>query len=224
MAVTGNMERCACGYAQATASAIKTAETKRKASETSVSEYYKKIYPDDYVSELTGTPDSGKGGEKVEYGHVDINKSVGDVGVKASRVTAREVLAFGEEQKDVPQAGDCEVKDSKPAPKSEKPNGSVNEAGDAKIQSGDSANSVGGPNDIPKGEKPNGKANEAGDVKVPDLGVPKGARRMLSREQIAALCPECAEEMKRSGIKSVSADFIAKTIAARAAEARGGKK
>jgi hypothetical protein len=224
MAVKGNMERCACGYAQATQTARKTAAEKKKASETSVSEYYKKIYPDDYVSELTGTPDSGKGGEKVEYGHVSIDKPVGEVGVKASRVTAREVLGFGEEQTDVPQAGDCEVKDSKPTPKSEKPNGSANEAGDCKVQSGDSANSVGGPGDIPKGEKPNGSAGEAGDVKTPDLGVPKGARTMLTRAQIAAICPECAEQMKKDGIKAVSAEFIAKTIAARAAEARTARK
>lgn len=218
----GNMERCACGYAQATAAAKKTAEAVKKASETSVEEYYKKIYPDDYVSELAGSPDSGKAGEKVEYGHVSIDKPVGDVGVKATRVTAREVIAFGEEQKDVPQAGDCEVPDKKPTPPEEKPNGSVNEAGEAKMMGGESANSVGGPNDIPKGEKPNGPVNEAGEVKVPDLGVPKGAKRMLSREQIAVLCPECAEEMKRSGIKAVSAEFIAKQIAARAKQ--GGSK
>jgi hypothetical protein len=225
MAVKGNMERCACGYAQATAAARKTAETKRRASETSVSEYYKKIYPDDYVTEMTGKPDSGKAGEKIEYGHVSPDKPVGDVGVHAARVTAREVLAFGEEQEGVPTAGECEVKDSKPAPKSEQPNGSAGEAGDAKMQGGESANSVGGPSDIPKGEKPNAAAGEAGDVKVPDLGVPKGAKGFISREVVAKFCPECADEMKRAGIKAISASFIAKTIAAKAKQAKtAGKK
>ena len=264
--VKGNMERCACGYGQATAASVKQAETTRKASETSVAEYYKKIFPDDYVSELTGDPDSGKAGEKVEYGTLDAEKPVGSnvpggsSVTKAHRVTVREIRGFGEEQKDVPQAGDCEVPDKDPTPPKEKPNGAVNEAGDAKMMSGDSANSVGGPGDIPAGEKPNGKANEAGDVKVPDLGVPKGATRrglskkaggacqkcgtglnqagqcptcnssaeqaqaqaskMIPREVIARWCPECAEEMKRAGVKSVSAAFIAKKIAERAAEAR----
>lgn len=220
MQVKGNMERCVCGYAQATHAAKTASDTKKKASETSVEEYYKKIYPDDYVSELTGDPDSGKAGEKVEYGTVPCDKPVGDVGVKASRVSVRDVVAFGEEQSDVPEAGKCEVPDKKPTPKSEAPNGAVNEAGDAHMMGGDSANSVGGPNDIPKGEKPNGKVNEAGDVKVPDLGVPKGAKKMLTREQVAAFCPECADEMKKSGIKAVSTEFIAKQIAARAKQLR----
>jgi hypothetical protein len=220
MQTKGNMERCACGYAQATHAAKTASETKKKASETSVAEYYKKIYPDDYVSELTGSPDSGKGGEKIEYGTVPCDKAVGDVGVKASRVSVRDILAFGEEQTDVPEAGKCEVPDKKPIPKSEKPNGAVNEAGDCHDMGGDSANSVGGPNDIPKGEKPNGPVNEAGEVKTPDLGVPKGAKKMLTRAQVAAFCPECAEEMKKSGIKAVSTEFIAKTIANRAKQLR----
>jgi hypothetical protein len=224
MAVKGNMERCACGYAQATAGARKTAETPKRASETSVGEYYKKIFPDDYVSELTGKPDSGKAGESVEYGTVPLDKPVGDVGVKASRVSARDILAFGEEQEGVPQAGDCEVKDGKPAPKSEQPNGSANEAGECKNQGGDSANSVGGPGDIPKGEKPNGAAGEAGDVKTPDLGVPKGAKGFISREMVAKFCPECADEMKRAGIKAISASFIAKTIADKAKQAKTADK
>jgi hypothetical protein len=229
MAVKGNMERCACGYAQATHATRKTAAQKRKASETSVADYYKKIYPDDYVSELTGKPDSGKAGEKVEYGNLDADKPVGDVSpggssVNARRVTARDILAFGEEQEGIPQACVCEVKDGKPAPKSEQPNGSVNEAGDCKNQGGDSANSVGGPGDIPKGEKPNGAAGEAGDVKTPDLGVPKGAKGFISREMVAKFCPECADEMKRAGIKAISASFIAKTIADKAKQAKTADK
>jgi hypothetical protein len=218
MAVKGNMERCACGFAQATAASIKTAEQKRKASETSVGEYYRKIFPDDYVSELTGKPDSGKAGEKIEYGNLDVNKSVA-----SRRVSARDILAFGEEQEGIPQAGDCEVKDGKPAPKSEEPNGSVNDAGDCKMQGGESANSVGGPGDIPGSEKPNGSAGESGDVKTPDLGVPKGAQGMITREVVARFCPECADEMKKAGIKAVRASFIAKSIADRAKQARGGK-
>lgn len=256
MARRGNMERCACGYAQATAAAQKTANQKRKASETSVTEYYKKIFPDDYVNELTGKPDSGDGGEKVEYGHVDINKPVGDVGVKAHRVSARQVLAED-------GAGDCEVPDKDPTPPDQKPNGSANEAGDAKMMGGESANSVGGPEDMPKGEKPNGSANEAGEVKTPDLGVPSKAatrkravgsvcakcgtaldqsgqcptcngsaeqaqaqasRKMLSREQVAALCPSCADEMKRQGVKAISAEWLAKSIAGRAQELRTARK
>lgn len=217
MSAKGNMERCACGYAQATAQAKTASSTPKKASETSVAEYYKKIYPDDYVSELTGTPDSGCGGDKVEYGNVSIDKPVGDVGVKASmRVRAS----------DIETAGDCEVPDAHPEPKSEKPNGKADEAGNAKVQSGDSANSVGGPNDIPKGEKPNGSANEAGDVKVPDLGVPSKAatrRRAMTACQKCgsnldanAQCPTCnsgAEAAQDSGAtasKFISREVIAK--------------
>lgn len=247
----GNMERCACGYAQASPTARvanETAAQPRRASETSVAEYYKKIFPDDYVSELTGEPDAGQGGEKVEYGHVNLNKPTGDVGVKAHRVSVRRFVAEGAED----SAGECEVPDKDPTPPEAKPNGKAKETGDCKEMGGDSANSVGGPSDIPAGEKPNGKANEAGEVKTPDLGVPKGAHRrtaggmcqkcgtaldqagacptcnsgaeqnqaqasrMLTREQVAAFCPECAVEMKRLGVKAISARWIASKIAERA--------
>ena len=267
MSVKGNMERCACGYACATAAAVKSVGRKKLASETSVKEYYSKIYPDDYVSELSGKPDSGKAGEKVEYGTVPLEKPVGDVGVgvKASRVTARDILGFGEEQGDVPPAGKTEVPDKKPTPPDEGPNKAVNEAGDAKMMGEESANSVGGPNDIPKGEKPNGPVNEAGEVKVPDLGVPSGkkgktvrgitcpkdgsvlnamgqcptcsaageqqddagtaqANQLISREVVAKFCPECAEEMKKAGIKAVRASFIAKAITDRAKQIRTASK
>jgi len=237
---SGNMERCACGYAQATASATKVAEKKR-ASDTSVAEYYKKIYPDDYVSELTGKPDSSK---VTEYGHVPIDKPVGDVGMKTS------LRVRGEDE-----AGKCEVKDSDPTPPEESPCGSANEAGECKDMGGESANSVGGPGDIPGSEKPNGKAQEAGQVEVADAGLPSAAkssrrrvavgaacakcgssldqsgqcptcgatstpqvqgRRMLTREQIAIICPSCAQEMQRLGVKAISANWLASQIAGRA--------
>lgn len=188
----GNMEKCACGFAQATATK-KMAEDEHKASETSVAEYYKKIFPDDYVGELTGTPDSGSGGDKVEYGNVDVNKSVGDVGVKASRVTVRQMLAAEHEE-----SGKCEVPDSDPTPPEEQPNGKANEAGDAKVMSGDSADSVGGPGDIPASEKPNGAADEAGQVDVPKANLPSAAKS--GRRKVAGgVCMKCGSQTDDAG-------------------------
>jgi hypothetical protein len=73
-----DMDYCvACGYADvpvakpphAPQASSKDGQTKTAAEvEKSVLEYYKKIYPDDYAKELTGTPKSPPVGTQVSYG------------------------------------------------------------------------------------------------------------------------------------------------------------
>ena len=160
----GNMERCACGYAQAS----EMTAVKKTAKEMSVEEYYRKIFPDDYASELAAdksvTPPAG---EKVEYKNKPVDSKV------SKRVTAREILAAEE-------AGKCEVPDAHPE------NGVSSGSGDTstpdpKWQKGDSANSVSGPEKVKEhgaGDKP----KEAGDVDTPDV---KSANRVTAREILA---------------------------------------
>lgn len=166
----GNMERCACGYAQAAELTAKTAD-KKTAKDTSVAEYYRKIFPDDYASELASdkcvTPPAG---EKVEYKSKPVDSKV------SKRVTAREILA-GEE------AGKCEVPDADPASGLSAGSGDTSTP-DPKWQKGDSANSVSGPEKV-KDHGAGDKPKEAGDVDVPDLGLPKGATRVTAREVLA---------------------------------------
>ena len=50
------------------------------------------------------------------------------------------------------------------------------------------------------------------------------ANQLISREVVAKFCPECAEEMKKAGIKAVRASFIAKAITDRAKQIRTASK
>lgn len=248
MQVTGNMERCACGYAQAST----LAKAGKAAKDTSVGEYYRKIFPDDYAKQLSAegevTPPAGK---KVEYGSKPVDSKVG------GRVYLRNIVAEGDYK-------DCEVPDSHPESGASAGSGAT-DTPDPKWQSGDSANSVSGPEKADShgvGSSP----KESGDVETPDVksarrrkavsaesesldlsdgansvsgpekakshgagtaepssvSAPdlKNANRLIPRSTIAKFCPECAVEMERRGIKAVKASFIAKQIAERA-EARG---
>jgi len=78
-----NMLRCVCGYATAapqrreTVLATDTRPLREKlASETlpGVAEYYKKLYPQEYVNELLGTPSSLKRKKVYDYGMVTKNR------------------------------------------------------------------------------------------------------------------------------------------------------
>ena len=225
MQVSGNMERCPCGYAQATKRSAKSAK------DTSIMEYYRKLYPDDYAKQLWAdskvTPPAGK---PVEYGCKPV-----------------ELVAA--------KAGECHVPDAHPESGVSAGSGAEKNP-EPKWQKGDSANSVSGPekakshgpglkspldikvpdvrhaassthedldlslgaNSVSGPER--AKSHGAGltnprDVEVPDL---KNADRLIPREVIARFCPECAQEMARRGIKAVKASFIAKQIAARAEE------
>ena len=185
MQVRGNMERCAgCGYATASEEGketlSRTASATKKASETSIlaylikeatedeAAYYKKIFPDEYANELTGKPDSGKPGEKVEY-----SSKPADGKVSARRRHAEH------------EAGQCEVPDAHPEQGASAGSGAT-ELPDPKWQSGDSANSISGPEKVKEhGGHVGGEPGEAGDVSEPDLGVPsKAARRVRADGRI----------------------------------------
>lgn len=130
---------------------------KKSAADTSILEYYKKLYPFEYVSQLTESDTKvTRPKEKVTY-------------------EPKPATAFP----DLPK---------KKAPEVKYP--------DPKV-----------PSVSLKPLPPNG----------PDPAKKKATRsRMLTREQIAKICPECAEEMRKNKIKAVSAEYIARQIAKRA--------
>lgn len=81
-----SMNRCAsCGYAEAVQKPD-TVVNQKTAADTSLLEYYKQIFPDDYAKELTAdtAPKTPAAGKKVEYGTVK---------GASLRVTGSEVLA-----------------------------------------------------------------------------------------------------------------------------------
>lgn len=259
---SGAMEKCSCGYAQANGweRATKKVAEEKKPSETSVKDYWKKLFPDAYANELTGTPHTGPAGTPVKY---EIKPSGTLPGAKKSKtvISVRDILAA-----EHCESGVCEVPDADPTPGEDGVN--ATETPDPRWQSGDSANSVSGPErakshggpakqesgdvqapdlGVPRGarrKKADGRLDlnehgansvdgpvppkpaaqsaktESGSVNAPDLGVPKGASKdndpWISREAIAQLCPPCAEEMTKRGIKRVRASFIARQIAVNA--------
>jgi hypothetical protein len=208
MQVSGSMARCACGYGCASAATLapvtKVAESP---STTSLKSYYDKIFPTDYVSDLMATsPITPKGGKPVSYGKVPIDKKVSALGARDLRRKAEH------------PAGQVTVED--PHPESGISSGSgATETPDPKKQSTPSANSVSGlevKDSIGTGLK------DPDAEQAPDLGVPHGASRdgWITREAMATLCPECAVEMAKLGIKRVKASAIAKQLSA-AAKAAG---
>lgn len=84
---SGSMERCAgCGYAQASATTEKPV-MRKSAKEIDVAQYYKQLFPDAYVKEMTkDTPSKPK--DKVEYEVLPSDKPV-----KASKSVDKLVLA-----------------------------------------------------------------------------------------------------------------------------------
>lgn len=125
---------------------------RRSAAETPVLEYYKKLYPQEYVSQLTETPAPQK------------QKTVSYEEKPAETFPA------------IQKSKSPDV--SYPDPKIKNPSLDL----------------------LP----PNGPAKRA------------TTSRMLTREQIAKICPECAEEMKRHRVRAISAQYLAKKIAERA--------
>lgn len=209
MRVEGSMNRCGCGYACSASLAsdgtVKHAEEKTPG-ETSITEYYSKIYPKDYVNDLKATgPVTPKGGEKVQYGHVPVDKKV------SGRALSAKDLRKSAEGYD--GAGRTEVKDAHP--ESGLSAGSAGEkTPEPKNQGSPSANSVEGP------EVANSLGTGLADpdsVSMPDIGVPgKAAGRdpWVTRQQMASICPSCADEMARRGIKRVRASVIARQLVA----------
>lgn len=199
MQVIANIERCVCGYGQ---------PARKKAEDTSVGEYYRKIFPDAYVSEMTGDPKE-TGDEEVKY---EMKSN--------TKVSAREVMRRKRVRRKMhgsETAGECEVPDAHPESGVNEGSGAT-ATPDPNEQKDESANSVTGP------EKANSHGTglqDPGSVSAPDLGLPKGAKKeqWITREVMATLCPPCAEEMRRRGITKVKASTVAKLIAARADEA-----
>lgn len=311
MQKVANIRRCVCGFAT-------TAE--KPAKETGVAEYYRKIYPDAFVSEMTGDPKSiddknvsyevekseskkvsskdilerkrarerkraegldGAGQTDVPDAHPESSVGAGSGSDKPKakmiteesansvsgpndaskhgpgngKYTKTEAPDLGQgKHKAFPRIADTSVED--PSPQSGVGAGSgATSTPDPSWQSGDSANSVSGP------EKASGHGagiKAPGDVASPDLGLPRGAKRKhagghasgcgcgfckaiknkgkgedkgddasddtsekdakrwITREVMATLCPPCAVEMAKRGIKQVRAGVIAKMIAERA--------
>jgi hypothetical protein len=312
------IRRCVCGFAT-------TAE--KPAKETGVAEYYRKIYPDAFVSEMTGDPASIKD-DNVKY---EVEKSESKK-VSSKAILERKRAREKKRAEGLDGAGQTDVPDAHP--ESSVGAGSGSDKPKAKMITEESANSVSGPNDASKHGPGNGKytkteapdlgqgkhkakrafpriadghpagsptsmedpspqsgvgagsgatatpdpswqsgdsANSVsgpekasghgagvkapGDVAAPDLGLPRGAKRKaakhadgcgcgfckaikskgegkseesdsdsgdkdakrwITREVMATLCPPCAVEMAKRGIKQVRAGVIAKMIAERA--------
>jgi len=181
MQKTGNMERCACGYGQAT----QAARTAKAVKDTGVAEYYKKIYPDDYAKEMTSdgcvTPEAGK---KVEYGHKP-----------ALKVSVRSLLGY---------TNDVNIPDKNPESGVSSGSGKT-ETPDPKWQSGDSANSVSGPERVEShgvGSSP----KEQGKVDVPDLGVP-GKQKAKNARMIVRAGEEAGKVNVRTRGKEKTEDM-----------------
>jgi len=187
MQVTGSMERCACGYAQAST----IAKAAKAAKDTSVGEYYRKIFPDDYAKQLSAdkevTPPAGK---KVEYGSKPVDSKVG------GRVYLRTVVAEGDYK-------DCEVPDSHPESGASAGSGAT-DTPDPKWQSGDSANSVSGPEKADS-HGVGGKPKDAGDVETPDVKSAGKARKDCSDCQ--EIKKACYKHRKAVSAESESLDL-----------------
>jgi len=233
MQVIGNIERCACGYGKA---------AQKRAEDTSIGEYYRKIFPDAYVSEMTGKPK--------ETPDKDICYEM----KSNTKISAKDIIKKKPMRKmhgGAEGSGECTVPDAHPESGVGEGSG-ADVTPDPKWQSGESANSVTGPEKVTQ----HGTGlKEPDSVVAPDLGLPRGARKAtreyykcqscghdykadasttcpqcdspevkravkdsewVTREVMAVLCPPCAEEMARRGITRVKAETIAKLIAKRA--------
>jgi hypothetical protein len=203
MQVIANIERCVCGYGQ---------PAKKRAEETGVGEYYRKIFPDAYVSEMTGDPTPTSGEKEVSYEmkpNTEVKVSARDIIQKKHKRIKRKMHGANE------TSGECTVPDDHP--ESGVGAGSAGESSpEPKMQGDESANSVTGPE---KAKSHGPGLQEPGSVSAPDLGLPKGAgKEWISREVMAVLCPPCAQEMAQRGITRVKASTIAGLLAKRADE------